>query len=228
MTVLSELHFRTARSLTIIYLMDFKWNVLFHMELCHQTPGNGTILKITRSWKIRILYLVVKLAYPIPCHSEENTSTLFFSLPYTWFISKFNHTQLALKFSNNYAEGNTGTHKALRESGTKLCINSLIREKVTGWYYLNLIRFQIHVLEISVFLAWALLLWSQPFSRALPLIRGCTSVRFSPGHKDIKKWEKLHRSEQTGFAIPALSGLGSWKGKAVAAAVEWKNCHVGQ
>jgi len=54
-----------------------------------------------------------------------------------------------------------------------------------------LIRLQIHVLEINVYLALAFLLWSPPLSGALCLIRGCTSVTSSPGHGDRRKWERL-------------------------------------
>lgn len=69
------------------------------------------------------------------------------------------------------------------------------------------------MLKINVFLASAFVLWSQPISGALRIIRGCTSVTSSPGHKDSKKLERIYRSEQSGFAIPTAEGFGKLKRK---------------
>lgn len=78
------------------------------------------------------------------------------------------------------------------------------------------------MLEINVFLASAFLLWNQPPSGALRLIRGCTSVTASPGHKGSKKRERFYRWEQTGFAVPAAESFGDLKRKSCSCSCEEK------
>ena len=79
------------------------------------------------------------------------------------------------------------------------------------WYYQNLIRLRIHVLEINAFLASAVssVICYSPGSSLL--IGGRTSVISSLVHRHSKKLGRICRLKQTGIVIPTAEGLGKQK-----------------
>lgn len=79
------------------------------------------------------------------------------------------------------------------------------------WYYQNLIRLRIHVLEINVFLASAVssVICHSPGSSLL--IGARTSVISSLVHKHSKELGRICRLKQTEIVIPTAEGLGKQK-----------------
>ena len=94
------------------------------------------------------------------------------------------------------------------------------------WYYQNLIRLRIHVLEINAFLASAVssVICYSPGSSLL--IGGRTSVISSLVHRHNKKLGRICRLKQTGIVIPTAEGLGKqkWEKRAVTVKLKDLSC----